>query len=135
MRCPALRGAFVVWYHLCMTNNGDNDMTTAEWAEVHTDGDHASVIADGDTEDEFGYRVADCPLCSGDTTTEAIIRDLVALGDTINTSALDLVMGLDGVNGNPDAVAIIERHLGRPMTDSDVDDLTDFIDGGDLFND
>lgn len=72
---------------------------------------------------------------NGNTTTHLIIRNLIALGDTIGHSALDLVMGMDGINGNANAVAIVERYLGRPMTDSDVDDLIDFVDDGNLFND
>jgi hypothetical protein len=40
-----------------------SDMTPGEWLDIHTDGDHASCILDGDDEDEFGYNVNDCPFC------------------------------------------------------------------------
>ena len=69
---------------------------------------------------------------------EAIVRDLTTYGDTIGRTAVDLITDLGGWSGEPptEVIAIVQRHLDHPMTDSDVDDLLEFTDtDDDNFND
>jgi hypothetical protein len=72
---------------------------------------------------------------------ETVVRALVALGDSMGYRAIDLVLDLDSDCGEPDLMIktrkIIEDGFGRPMTDSTVDDLIEYIDSdaGDMAND
>jgi hypothetical protein len=69
-----------------------------------------------------------------DTDIELVVRALVALGDETGYRAIDLVLDLDMDCGDADIMArtrkIIEDGFGRPITDSTIDDLTEFIDDG-----
>lgn len=75
-----------------------------------------------------------------DTEIEIVVRALVALGDSTGYRAIDLVLDLDCECGEPAIMAqtrkIIEDGFGRPMTDSTIDDLTEYIDSdaGDMAN-
>jgi hypothetical protein len=70
-------------------------------------------------------------------TMENVIRALVAYGDTVNRTALSLVMGMDN---DDDAQAMTAKEIvteitGYVVTDSTIDDLTDAIDDeDDMFN-
>jgi hypothetical protein len=71
--------------------------------------------------------------------TNDVIRDLVAYGDTVGRSAVQLVMDIESMDTSDrtnGARAIIENAKGMPLTDSDIDDLMDILDDDDdMFND
>jgi hypothetical protein len=127
--------AALACYVMGMTNTPDRN----EWNLIHTDGDHKAVIADGESEDEFGYKIADCPLCA-ELNTETVIRDLSAYGDTLTPQmpALDLLLGFADLQLPTDRMAKVRTILEHEfdyVTDSLIEDLLeDMIDADDDFN-
>jgi hypothetical protein len=68
---------------------------------------------------------------------ENAVRALVAYGDSVGRSAIDLITHTSCNDPQGDIAAeIVSETYGRTITDSDIDDLTEYMDSdaGDMTN-
>jgi hypothetical protein len=69
---------------------------------------------------------------------ETIVRELVAYGDSVGRTAIDLMTSINCGDPVADiAIEIIEEITGYPVTDSTIDDVVEYMDSdaGDMAND